>query len=142
MGRLGPKTDEEIPPAQTNAFPMPVETAQDFFDEPCAHCNGTGKVPAKVAAYRKVALTILLFLNEKANRKYPAVPANLDQIVARLKEGFTETQIRQVVARKCAEWKGDDMMDKFLRPSTLFGRQKFANYVGELGRPIEQRSKR
>lgn len=127
---------------QESVFPQAVEPSPDLFDEPCPHCSGTGKVPAKVAAYRKVALTILMFLNEKANRKYPAVAANLEQIVNRLKEGYTETQLRQVIARKCAEWKGDDWGDKYLRPATLFNRTKFANYVGELGRPIEPRAKR
>lgn len=142
---MGLKKIAETKPTEspaTNLFPCAIEPPPDFFDEPCPHCNGTGKVPAKVAELRKTALTILMFLNEKANRKYPAVAANLEQIVARLKEGHTETQLRQVIARKCAEWKGDDWGDKYLRPATLFNRTKFANYVGELGRPIEPRTKR
>jgi Conserved phage C-terminus (Phg_2220_C). len=80
---------------------------------------------------------ILSFLNEKTGRRYQPVKANLDFIVARLKDGATETELKQVVAKKCREWKGDEKMDQFLRPETLFNRTKFAQYQGEIGHASE-----
>ena len=78
------------------------------------------------------AKAILAFLNEKAGRAYQPTDTNLAFIVARLKEGYTPTQCRQVVAKKVREWSGDDKMAMFLRPSTLFNREKFNQYAGEL----------
>jgi uncharacterized phage protein (TIGR02220 family) len=75
---------------------------------------------------------ILEFLNRKANRAYQAVPANLEIIQARFKEGYTAVQLRQVIVKKCREWLVDDKMAEYLRPKTLFNRTNFANYAGEL----------
>lgn len=78
------------------------------------------------------AKNILDFLNAKAGRNFPPTTTNVGIIVARFNEGFTATQIRQVVALKVRQWKGDEKMDEYLRPLTLFGRQKFSSYVGSL----------
>ena len=75
---------------------------------------------------------ILEFLNEKTGKHYQPVDANLRLIAARLKEGATETQLRQVIAKKCREWGPDEKMADYLRPKTLFNATNFANYVGEL----------
>jgi uncharacterized phage protein (TIGR02220 family) len=85
-----------------------------------------------VAPLRDRAKGVLDFLNTKANRAYQPVDANLELIVARLKEGATDVQLRQVVAKKCREWSTDEKMAEYLRPATLFNRTKFAQYVGEL----------
>lgn len=82
--------------------------------------------------YNPVARSILAFLNEKTGRKYKPVPANIELIVARLRDGATEQECRQVVAKKCREWLGNPDMSTYLRPETLFGRRKFAQYQGEL----------
>jgi uncharacterized phage protein (TIGR02220 family) len=76
---------------------------------------------------------VLGFLNEKTGRNYQPSPANIDLIVARLKDGSTPDELRAVIAKKCREWKGDATMDQYLRPATLFNRTKFAQYQGELG---------
>lgn len=80
----------------------------------------------------KAAIGILEFLNAKTGRHYRPVKPNLDFITARLKEGATEEELRQVVAKKCREWAGDPAMTLYLRPATLFNRTKFAQYQGEL----------
>jgi uncharacterized phage protein (TIGR02220 family) len=81
------------------------------------------------------ALQVLNFLNEKTGRHYKPLPANLDLISARLKEGASVDDCRAVIAKKCREWAGDEKMDQFMRPATLFNRTKFAQYQGELGAP-------
>jgi uncharacterized phage protein (TIGR02220 family) len=86
-----------------------------------------------VHSLRKQALEILSFLNEKTGRNYQPLAANVDMIVARLKDGATLDDCRAVVAKKAREWKGDEKMDLYLRPATLFNRTKFAQYQGELG---------
>ena len=84
------------------------------------------------STYHSASKEILQFLNEKTGRNYQPVDANLNFIKARLKEGATERQIRQVIAKKCREWDGDEKMMLYLRPATLFNKTKFAQYVGEL----------
>ena len=78
------------------------------------------------------ARRIIAFLNEKAGRRYRENRVNLDFIKARLKDGATVTECRQVIVKKCREWKGDAKMELYLRPATLFNRTKFAQYQGEL----------
>jgi uncharacterized phage protein (TIGR02220 family) len=79
------------------------------------------------------ARQILGYLNERAGRSYQAVESNLRLIRARLKEGASEQQCRDVIDAKVAEWLNDDKWSQYLRPETLFNATKFASYVGQLG---------
>ena len=76
--------------------------------------------------------SILAWLNAKAGRSYRPVAANLDLIRARLTDGIQPWQLRAIVSRKVREWGSDARMQRFLRPSTLFGKEKCEQYVGEL----------
>jgi len=78
------------------------------------------------------ARQILSFLNEKTGKKYRPVAANLRMIRARLKEGCSVEELRQVVAMKCREWRNNNRMQPYLRPATLFNATKCAQYIGEL----------
>jgi uncharacterized phage protein (TIGR02220 family) len=78
------------------------------------------------------AVEILNFLNAKTGKNFLPVAANLEMIIARLREGYPCDDIRSVVARKCGEWKADEKMAPYLRPKTLFSRTNFANYHGQL----------
>lgn len=84
----------------------------------------------------EAAKRVLSFLNEKSGKAFRPVPANLDLIVARLKDGATEADLRKVIARQCREWVGTDM-EKYCRPSTLFNRLKFEQYIGACVIPQE-----
>lgn len=75
---------------------------------------------------------ILEFLNAKTGHGYRPVAVNIDQIKARLKEGATPQECKQIIAMKTREWKNDPVMSKFLRPATLFNRTKFWQYHGQL----------
>lgn len=92
---------------------------------------------SKPNGHDKTARSVLTFLNEKTGRRYQPVEANIRPIVARLKDGATEQELRQVVAKKCREWGADEKMAMYLRPATLFNATKFAQYQGELGAPSE-----
>lgn len=92
-----------------------------------------GKAMSGKPDLRHQAEEILNFLNNKTGRAYEAVPANVNRILARLKE-FSADDIRAVIAKKCREWGADDRMREYLRPKTLFAAENFANYHGELPR--------
>lgn len=72
---------------------------------------------------------VIARLNEKAGTNYKAsTKSTQSHINARLAEGFILDDFYSVIDKKCAEWKGDAKMEKYLRPETLFG-SKFENYL-------------
>ena len=84
-----------------------------------------------IATLKETAKNLLLLLNEKANRNYQPVDANIEIIVARLKE-YDEKTVRQVIVKKTREFLSSDEMKLYARPATLFNKTKFAQYSGEL----------
>ena len=75
---------------------------------------------------------ILEYLNLKADKKYKSgTEMNRKPIGARLHEGHTVQDCKRVIDIKCSQWKGDQKMDGFLRPSTLFRPSKFQGYLSE-----------
>lgn len=79
------------------------------------------------------ASDVLAHLNEKAGRKFEAVPSNTKLIAARMREGATLEQLKAVVDAKVRDWANDPKMCEYLRPATLFNAEKFGQYVGSLG---------
>lgn len=74
--------------------------------------------------------TVLDYLNEKAGTSFRAQSKDSRKhIKARFDEGFTVEDFKTVIDKKVAEWKGTDM-EKYLRPSTLFG-TKFEGYLNQ-----------
>lgn len=79
-----------------------------------------------------LAIEVLEFLNQKTGREYRPVTSNLKLIIGCLRSGATIEQCRQVIAKKCRDWKKDPKMMEYLRPATLFNPIKFEQYLGEL----------
>ena len=76
----------------------------------------------------KVITEIVDYLNEKAHKKYRSNnKTTIRHINARLKEGRTLSDFKQVIDNRCATWLGTDM-EQYLRPETLFG-SKFESYL-------------
>jgi len=74
---------------------------------------------------------IISLLNISTGKSYkPGTGKTRSLINARFSDGFTMDDFKSVISAKCAEWKGDEKMDKFLRPETLFG-TKFEGYLNE-----------
>ncbi len=91
------------------------------------------RVPSANRKTRKeVATGLLIFLNASTGHTYQPVRANLDLICARLKEGYSEQDLRSIIAKKRRDWIDDDKMAPYLRPATLFNSTKCAQYRGEL----------
>ena len=70
----------------------------------------------------------LHYLNQKTGKAFREVETNLAVIHARLREhDVTIDGVRQMIDRQCALWKGSEM-EEYLRPQTLFGKEKFDGY--------------
>ena len=79
---------------------------------------------------------VILYLNQVAGTRFTAgSQATQKHINARLKEGYTLEDFKQVINTKTSEWQGTEFA-KFLRPVTLFG-TKFENYINQ--QPLRSR---
>ncbi|MBR4632919.1 conserved phage C-terminal domain-containing protein [bacterium] len=75
--------------------------------------------------------TIIDYLNAKLNTRYKAEnKKTLELVNARLKEGFTIDDFKNVIDKKTIEWVNDPSMYKYLRPVTLFS-TKFESYLNQ-----------
>ena len=83
--------------------------------------------------YKKKNEEIVSYLNSKAQTNYKATTNKTKSLIhARLKEGFSVDDFKQVIDVKCNEWLQDKEMRKYLRPETLFG-TKFESYLNQKG---------
>ena len=81
--------------------------------------------------YYLEAVEVLSYLNLKSNHNYEEIDTNLNFIVARFTErsGLTVEDCRLVIEHKCSEWLSSDKMKIYLRPATLFNKEKFSQYL-------------
>lgn len=91
-------------------------------------------VPSKPPkqTYTTEANEVLAYLNQVVGSRFRPVPANLNLIASRLRDGATVEDAKAVIDRQHLEWANDATMRKYLRPETLFNATKFAGYVGQV----------
>jgi uncharacterized phage protein (TIGR02220 family) len=87
--------------------------------------------------YLAEALEVLNFLNEHANKAYDPTREHLLHITERLLEGVTVDICRAVIVKKTRQWTGKESLEANLNPITLFRRENFNRYKGELVYPKE-----
>lgn len=93
-----------------------------------------GKKPDQDAAKQ-----VIQFLNLKTQRNYRPTGAVREIIEARLRSGVDVQEMKAVIAVKAREWLDDEVMNKYLRPKTLFNRTNFENYLGEINHDAFQK---
>ena len=71
---------------------------------------------------------VIDYLNETAGRRFKHGNTSSRCILARIKEGYTVDDCKNVIDRKCKEWLHDDYWSRFLNPQTLFRASKFEKY--------------
>lgn len=77
-------------------------------------------------AYKK----IVDYLNKRTGKHFKESTKKTRSLIhARMKEGYTISDFKQVIDTKTVQWKGTEQ-DKYLRPETLFG-TKFEGYLNE-----------
>ena len=89
----------------------------------------------KDPTYKDKVIAIVDDLNVVLDKKYRAIglegeyTATGELIVDRLKDGFGVEDFKACHRNQKRVWGGDPKMSKYLRPVTLYGKQKFENYV-------------
>lgn len=89
-----------------------------------------------VQVYSVSSRVALHWLNEQSGKHFRECESSLAPIHARLKENGVDIEgVKKMISRQCLQWKGDKM-EEFLRPQTLFGKQKFDAYYASRDQPI------
>lgn len=77
-------------------------------------------------------IEILQYLNELAGKRFKPIKSNLTPIIARLKDGYTVQELKEIVQVKTLDWKNNEVMNQHLCPTTLFrasNTDKYLNYI-------------
>lgn len=72
---------------------------------------------------------VIVHLNDKLGTQYREAGKTSELINARMDEGYTVDDFTKVIDTMCDEWLGDPKMEQFLRPSTLFSKTHFPEYL-------------
>jgi uncharacterized phage protein (TIGR02220 family) len=89
------------------------------------------------------AIYILQQFNEITGKSFKTTPKTVNLIRARLKEGYTPEVIIAVIHKKTNQWLNDAKMSQYLRPQTIFNKEKFESYVQDHSPTVlDQRSDR
>ena len=74
---------------------------------------------------------IINYLNTKSNNNYRYKTKAYQKLIhARINEGFTITDLKTVIDKKCDDWIGTEF-EKFLSPNTLFSSKHFEDYLNQ-----------
>ncbi|EFE7939925.1 GntR family transcriptional regulator [Escherichia coli] len=90
------------------------------------------------------AIEVLLHLNQVSGSRYQKSRTSLENIRARLREGYSVNDLKLVIDLKHEHWNGNDEQYQYMRPETLFGPKKFEGYLSSAtrwdskGRPERQ----
>ena len=78
------------------------------------------------------AKSVLGYLNLTTGSRYQVCNSSLENIRARLREGFTPEELKLVVDYKTEDWRETDQ-EQYLRPATLFIPRNFPGYLKRAG---------
>ena len=89
--------------------------------------------------YKPEAIRIISVLNEKSGRQFRNSDSSLNPVMARLAESDVSVDgVIKMVERQVLLWKGDGKMEEYLRPETLFGKEKFNAYYAARELPVNK----
>lgn len=77
-------------------------------------------------------IEILNLLNELAGKRFKPIKSNLTPIIARLKDGYTVQELKEIVQVKTLEWKNNEVMNAHLCPTTLFRPSNTDKYINQI----------
>lgn len=86
------------------------------------------------------AIEVLSHLNLISGSRYQKSKTSLENIRARLREGYSVADLQLVIDLKHEHWSGNDEQYQYMRPETLFGPKKFESYLSSATR-WEQKGK-
>ncbi len=131
LNTASPKQDTPCGGASLNRY---SDTDAELLRErdPLKTTNGR-KAGSKTGAEIEKIAEVIDYLNLRTGAKFrPNSGAALKYIGARLKDGYSVADMVRVIDRKVSEWLRDVKMRQYLTPDTLFNKEKFEKYMGQL----------
>ena len=80
------------------------------------------------------AIEVLSHLNLISGSRYQKSKTSLENIRARLRDGYSVADLQLVIDLKHEHWNGNDEQYQYMRPETLFGPKKFEGYLSSAAR--------
>ena len=82
---------------------------------------------------------VIEFMNEAVREVKPRArgfsgDTQIRWVYDRLRDGASENECRAVIANRITKWGDDPKMQEYIRPKTIFNKNNFNTYLGELGR--------
>ncbi|EMO1985133.1 TPA: conserved phage C-terminal domain-containing protein [Citrobacter freundii] len=75
------------------------------------------------------AILVLSHLNQISGSRYQKSKTSLENIRARLREGYSVADLQLVIDLKHEHWHENEEQYQYMRPETLFGPKKFESYL-------------
>lgn len=128
----------DFPPPTTEDIKAWEEVFSDKYVPLEPRINGVNtpsslKVKVKVKDKVKdihIVKEVIEYLNQKTGKEYKTTSDNNQSlIIARFNEGYTADELKRIVDNMCELWLGDEKMERFLRPQTLFQHSKVEGYL-------------
>ena len=74
--------------------------------------------------------TVIAYLNERTGSDFRTkTAATIREINARVRDGYGMEDFKKAIVWCHSEWEGDEKMEQYLRPATIFSQSKFPGYV-------------
>lgn len=129
----------------SDAIALQADNGGDASGRVCASLISISKNPKNLKKDElEITKGVLELLNLKTGRNFRllnpagALTANAQGIIARLRDGWKEPELRAVVVRRCRRWGKSAEMADHLTPATLFRKSNFEKYVSEVGPTTEE----
>lgn len=117
--------------------PSKMEREPSNLTQRTLNSDGSNKINKDKEKKENIYVEIISYLNEKTGKRFsPKSQANRKLINGRLSEDRTLEDFKQVIDTKVEQWLGNEKMDTYLRPSTLFRPGKFEEYLNE--KPVKK----
>lgn len=125
-GGFHPSESGGDPSVNTTTDPS-VNTTTDPSDK--KHSCPVAPQPDPEVMITDNAILVLNHLNLVSGSRYQKSKTSLENIRARLREGYTVSDLQLVIDLKHEHWNGNDVQYQYMRPETLFGPKKFEGYL-------------
>lgn len=130
---MGPKTETNEPKNGPLNGPKngPQNLSLESTKEPIKNtCTvGTERCGKTTSDNQPVQAEIIEHLNTVSGKTFRVSEASLKPINGRLSEGYTPEDLNLVSDHKTVTWSKDPRMRDYLRPITIFGKEKFDGYL-------------
>ncbi|EMQ2800081.1 TPA: conserved phage C-terminal domain-containing protein [Salmonella enterica] len=106
-----------------------TETTQEITQESKTPFCPVAEQPDPEVTLTDQAIEVLTHLNQVSGSRYQKSKTSLENIRARLREGYSVADLQLVIDLKHEHWHENDEQYQYMRPETLFGPKKFESYL-------------